>query len=62
LWGIGAFGLTRLVDSLLFGVDATDLTTFGVVSLIMAAAATLASLIPAIRATRVDPIKVLKAE
>jgi len=62
LGAVGALGMTRLIESLLFGVDTADLTTFGVVSVVMAIAAVLASIIPAVRATRVDPIKVLKAE
>jgi hypothetical protein len=59
---LGAAGLTRLMEGLLFGVDATDLTTFGAVALLMGLAALLASLIPALRATRVDPIQVLRSE
>jgi predicted permease len=62
LGAIGAYGVTRLLETLLFGVDADDLTTFAMMAVIMAAAALLASLVPAIRATRVDPIKVLKAD
>lgn len=62
LGALGAAGLTRLMEGLLFGVGATDVATFGIVSVVMALAAVLASLIPAIRATRVDPIKVLKAD
>lgn len=59
---LGALAVTRLIDGLLFGVPATDLPTFGIVSVVMAVAAVLASVIPAVRATKVDPIKVLKAE
>lgn len=62
LGALGAAGLTRLMEGLLFGVGATDVATFGIVSVVMAVAAVLASLLPAIRATRVDPIKVLKAD
>jgi putative ABC transport system permease protein len=58
----GALGLARLIEGLLFGVGSADAVTFVSVSVVMAAAAVLASLLPAIRATRVDPIKVLKAE
>jgi len=58
----GALGVTRLIEGFLFGVGTTDVTTFVIVSVVMASAAVLASLIPAIRATRVDPIDVLKAE
>ena len=58
----GALGLTRLMGGLLFGVGSADPVTFVSVSLVMAAAAVLASIVPAIRATHVDPIKVLKSE
>ncbi|MDE0898315.1 MAG: hypothetical protein OSA81_04795 [Longimicrobiales bacterium] len=54
--------MTWLMESLLFGVVATDIPTFAFVSGLMALAALAASLVPAIRATRVDPIKILKAE
>lgn len=62
LGGIGALLLTRFLDDLLFDVSAADLPTFAVVAAVMAAAALAASLVPAVRATRVDPITVLKAE
>ena len=62
LGGLGAVGVTRLLEGLLFGVEATDLATFVVVAVIMAAATLLASLIPALRATRVDPIVAMRAE
>jgi putative ABC transport system permease protein len=58
----GAAGLTRLIEGLLFDVGTTDATTFAIVSALMASAAVLASLVPAVRATRVDPIEVLKSE
>jgi ABC-type lipoprotein release transport system permease subunit len=54
--------LTRLMETLLFGVRPTDPATLaGVVALIIAVAAT-ACLIPAVRATRVDPMVALRAE
>lgn len=59
---IGAIGLTGLIEGLLFGVPTTDPLTFGAVAGLMVIAALLASLIPAVRATRVDPIEVLKSE
>ena len=59
---LGAMGVTRLMEGLLFGVGTTDAATFAIVSVVMASAAVIASLIPALRATRVDPIKVLKAD
>jgi putative ABC transport system permease protein len=59
---IGAFAVTRLIGSLLFGVQPTDaLTTASVIGLITTVAA-LASLVPAWRASRVDPSVVLKAD
>jgi predicted permease len=59
---IGAFALTRVMTSLLFGVSATDAVTFGLVCLILASVALAATLIPAQRATRVDPVLVLREE
>jgi predicted permease len=58
----GAFGLTRVMSSLLFGVSPTDLLTFACVSLILATVALLACYIPARRATRVDPMIALRFE
>ena len=56
----GALALTRFMESLLFGVKATDPATFVIVSALLAAIAALASYIPARRATRVDPVRVLR--
>jgi putative ABC transport system permease protein len=58
----GALGLTRLVSSLLFGVRPTDPVTIGAVVGTIALVAAAASLLPAWRASRVDPIVVLRDE
>jgi putative ABC transport system permease protein len=58
----GSLALTRTVESLLFGVTATDPLTFGGVTVLLLAAGLLASYIPARRATRVDPVIALRYE
>jgi putative ABC transport system permease protein len=57
-----ALGVTRLMTSLLFEVSPVDPLTYVVVSLTLFAAAVLACYLPALRATRVDPIGALRAE
>jgi putative ABC transport system permease protein len=58
----GAFGATRLLRVLLFGVGTTDLLTYGAVILLLGAAAFLAGLLPARRAMKVDPVIALRYE
>ncbi|HSV63647.1 MAG TPA: ABC transporter permease [Chthoniobacterales bacterium] len=58
----GAFAATRLLNSLLFGVGASDPGTFIGIVLLVSAVAFVAAWVPARRATRVDPIIALRAE
>jgi predicted permease len=59
---LGAVALTRVMTSLLFGVSATDVMTFSFVPVILIATAILATYIPAVRATRVDPTVALRED
>ncbi|HLJ51467.1 MAG TPA: ABC transporter permease [Bryobacteraceae bacterium] len=59
---LGAWALTRVMASLLFGVTATDTFSFAVVALALAIVAFVATVVPAHRATRVDPLVALREE
>ena len=58
----GAVMLTRLMSTLLFGINALDYQTYGAVSLVLIAAVLIASYVPARRAATVDPVIALRAE
>jgi putative ABC transport system permease protein len=60
--GAAAVSLSRVLGALIFGVKATDVPTYAAVALLLTAIGMLASIIPAYRATRVDPITTLRDE
>jgi ABC-type antimicrobial peptide transport system permease subunit len=59
---VAAFALGRIVTSMIYGVSARDLATFLAVTMLLIVVAFGASLIPALRATRVDPLAVIREE
>ena len=59
---VAALALTRLMSSLLFGIEPTDVVTYVAAIGVILAAAALASYLPARRASAIDPVETLKAE
>jgi putative ABC transport system permease protein len=67
LFGVGigfaaSLALGRVVTSMLFGVRATDPSIFGAVAILLIVVALLAMIVPALRATRVEPVRTLREE
>jgi len=58
----GAFALTRVLEAQLYGITRTDPGTFAAVAVTLTLVATLATLVPALRATRLDPVKALRCD
>src|SRR5215831_179801 len=59
---LAAFGVTRVMKNMLFGLSSTDPLTFVGISLLLVGVALVASYVPALRATRVDPVVALRTE
>jgi len=59
---VAAIALSRIMTSLLYDISATDPITYVIVSLMLVGVAVVASLVPALRATRVDPVTALRYE
>lgn len=59
---LGALGLTHVLETQLSGVTRTDPLTFVIVAVVLTGVAMLATLVPALRATRLDPVQTLRYE
>jgi putative ABC transport system permease protein len=59
---LAAVAATRVIQSMLFETDATDPVTFAAITVLLAAIALVASLVPALRASRVDPVEAIRTE
>lgn len=60
--GVGAYALSSMVSSFLYGIEATDLTTFAVVGFTLAAIGLAACVVPARHAARIDPMVALRSD
>ena len=58
----GALALGRVLASLIYGISATDPMTFTAVAALLCLVALMASIIPALRATRIEPTRALRDE
>jgi predicted permease len=59
---VGAFLLSRALEPMLFGVTPADPQTYAIVGLVLFGCAVIASLVPAVRATRIDPMTAIRRE
>jgi putative ABC transport system permease protein len=57
-----AFAVTRAIRGMLYGIEPTDLATFAVVTAVLLSATLVAAIVPARRATRIDPVEALRRD